>query len=157
MYNLIEDKKRVLLCHSDSRQIKTLCFMSPITIEENSRLDVLKPEGRITIFGKSIRARDIIAYGDIDIHKEEDINFIRRLNLINKDGIMYPTGFNYETGNVIGKIRYEGEEERYLIIDTIDPILNFKLCHCTIGKPEYIIIYKETYLVYGKKLTRIYR
>lgn len=87
--------------------------------------------------GLKIPIDQIVLYGDVDLSKDKDKRMIKRTKLVNDNGFFMYSNFDYETGKVYplnDKIR------RY---NSWDNMKNFKLCHCFIGKPAKIIIYKQ--------------
>ena len=87
-------------------------------------------------FGGIVDETTILTYGEINVTKQNDLNTIKDLKLINQDfGNWIPSSFNYNDATVKTE---EGVVKEYT---TFDPILNFKYCHCRLGKPKRVIIY----------------
>lgn len=89
--------------------------------------------------GADIPAKNIFLYGELDLNNPDDIENIEVFELIGKnmgDNYIY-SNFNYENGTI--------EIENNIIkgYNTWNPLLWFKYCHCLIGKPKRIIVYKE--------------
>lgn len=86
-----------------------------------------------------IPAKNIFLYGELDIENPDDLDNIEMFELIGKnmgDNFIY-TGFNYDDGTI------EVHNNIITGYNTWNPILWFKYCHCLIGKPKRIIVYKN--------------
>lgn len=87
-----------------------------------------------------IRAKDIYLYGKVDFDNDDDLDFIKKFNLINssiKDNNMMHANFNYDNGTcttINGIIK---------TTSTWDAIEWFMYNYALIGKPERIIVYKK--------------
>lgn len=132
--------KRIVLCHSDNCGKKLYTIMETLSKEDEDNIEeLIKHKRHIyfkSVFGDIIDETSILTYGEIDINKKSDIELIKSLKLINEDyGNWIPSNFNYENATV------KTEEGRIKEYSTFNPILNFKYCHCRLGKPKRIIIY----------------
>lgn len=90
------------------------------------------------------KGKDILLYGEINFDSKDDIELIKRKNIINEDGSCIYSNID-QNGNIHtinGKLMW---------YPTFDPIEWFKYCHLLIGKPERIIIYKENTGVYARR------
>jgi len=92
--------------------------------------------------------RNYYLYGDIDITKKEDVDFIRNHRIIQQDhlGMVY-TNFNYDAGNFKQSMIFNGVEyePRNLWGPCTDAIEWFKFNHCLLGKPAKIVIRNAKY------------
>ncbi len=131
--NLFGIRERVMLCRiRDKRDM--VAIMKPISEEEEIELD---NKHQIEINGNIIKQNDIYVYGQLDLDCKEDINYIKKFNLLNTD----------DTGNTIysnidwedGTISFENVPKEYL---TWDNLLWFEYNYLLIGRPERVIIYK---------------
>lgn len=88
--------------------------------------------------GNIIKSKNIYMYGEIDFNNEDDLINIERFNLVGEKPYdnFVPSSFNYDKGSytLINNI-LKGSPTR-------DPIKWFMYCHCLIGKPKRIIVYK---------------
>lgn len=87
--------------------------------------------------GTMIQAKNIYLYGEVDFNNKDDISNIERFNLIDEDGGIIYSNFNYDKGHFI---TIDGIAKSF---PTWNPVLWFKYCHCLIGKPARIIVYKN--------------
>ena len=80
----------------------------------------------------------IYCYGDIDLSDKENVEYIKKFNLINQDDFSNTihSNFNYEKGTV------EYEDKIPKTYSTNDVMLWFKYNYLLIGKPKNILIYK---------------
>lgn len=117
--------------------------MEAITEKEEQRIDnAPKYYGEIRHVrsdGYVVSAKDIYLYGEVDFNNDDDVNNIKRFNLINTDinacNWIY-SNFNFEKGC-------------FTIIDGVvkgSPTWNalrwFMYNYVLIGKPQRIIVYK---------------
>lgn len=135
--------KRIVLCHSDSCGRKLYTVMESLSKEDEDNIEELITHRRHiyfkNAFGGIVDETAILTYGEINVNKQSDLNTIRDLKLVNQDfGSWVPSSFNYNDATVKTE---EGVVKEYT---TFDPILNFKYCHCRLGKPKRIIIYNIT-------------
>ena len=135
--------KRIPLCHSDNYGRKVYTVMESLSKEDEDNIEELIAHRRHiyfkNAFGGIVDETAILTYGEIDINKQNDLNTIKGLKLINQDyGNWVPSNFNYKNATVK---TIEGIVKEYT---TFDPILNFKYCHCRLGKPKRVIIYNVT-------------
>lgn len=135
--------KRVVLCHSDNYGRKLYTVMESLSKEDEDNIEELIAHRRHiyfkNAFGGIVDETSILTYGEINITKQNDLNTIRDLKLVNQDfGNWIPSSFNYNDATVKTE---EGVVKEYT---TFDPILNFKYCHCRLGKPKRVIIYNIT-------------
>lgn len=82
-----------------------------------------------------IPAKNIYLYGKIEF-TNEDINLIKEFDLINSDGEWIYSNFDYDKGC------YTTIDKEHKTYPTYDAVKWFKYCHCLIGKPNRIIVYK---------------
>lgn len=132
--------KRVVLCHSNNCGRKLYTVMESLSKEDEDNIEELIVNRRHiyfkNVFGGIVDETSILTYGEINITKQNDLNTIRNLKLVNQDfGSWVPSSFNYNDATVKTE---EGVVKEYT---TFDPILNFKYCHCRLGKPKRVIIY----------------
>lgn len=132
--------KRVVLCHSNNYGRKLYTVMESLSKEDEDNIEELIAHKRHiyfkNAFGGIVDETAILTYGEINITKQNDLNAIKDLNLINQDfGNWVPSSFNYNNATVKTE---EGVVKEYT---TFDPVLNFKYCHCRLGKPKRVIIY----------------
>ena len=132
--NLLGIRKKAILC-----RIKTLgnfiyTVMRPITEEQEKELDDME---KITIDGITIDKDNIYCYGQFDINNEEDLNYIKKFNIINleADNAVH-SNINYEDGTVT----IEGNIAK--TYSCYDVVKWFKYQYLLIGKPNRIIVYK---------------
>ena len=132
--NLLGIRKKAILC-----RIKTLgnfiyTVMRPITEEQEKELDDME---KITIDGITIDKDNIYCYGQFDINNEEDLNYIKKFNIINleADNAVH-SNINYEYGTVA----IEGNIAK--TYSCYDVVKWFKYQYLLIGKPNRIIVYK---------------
>lgn len=135
--------KRVVLCHSNNCGRKLYTVMESLSKEDEDNIEELIANRRHiyfkNAFGGIVDETSILTYGEINITKQNDLNTIRDLKLVNQDfGSWIPSSFNYNDAIVKTE---EGIVKEYT---TFDPILNFKYCHCRLGKPKRVIIYNIT-------------
>ena len=132
--------KRIVLCHSSSCGKKTFTIMESLSKEDEDNIEELIENKRHIYFKNSVGGivdeDDILTYGEIDLNKESDLNTIMSLKLINQAyGVWIPSSFDYETATIKS---VDAIVKQY---PTFNPILNFKYCHCRLGKPKRVIIY----------------
>lgn len=132
--------KRVVLCHSNNYGRKLYTVMESLSKKDEDNIEELIAHKRHiyfkNVFGGIVDETAILTYGEINITKQNDLNIIKNLNLINQDfGNWVPSSFNYNDATV------KTEECVVKEYTTFDPILNFKYCHCRLGKPKRVIIY----------------
>ena len=132
--NLLGIRKKAILC-----RIKTLgnfiyTVMRPITEEQEKELDDME---KITIDGITIDKDNIYCYGQFDVNNEEDLNYIKKFNIINleADNAVH-SNINYEDGTVA----IEGNIAK--TYSCYDVVKWFKYQYLLIGKPNRIIVYK---------------
>lgn len=137
IYNLLGIRKRTLICCID----KQIVFIEPITEQQETRIDnSYKYFGAIRYeINKDviIEAKDIYLYGELNFTKEEDVNALLKYNLIDdNNGFIIKSNFDYENGCFTTIDKVARQYHTWNVIDVI------KYCHCLIGKPNRIIIYK---------------
>lgn len=131
---------RIVLCHSSSCGKKTFTVMESLSKEDEDNIEELIAHKRHIYFKNSfggiVDETAILTYGEIDLNKQSDLNTIRDLKLVDQDyGSWVPSSFNYETGTIKSVDNIVKE------YTTFNPVLNFKYCHCRLGKPKRVIIY----------------
>lgn len=139
--NVLGIRRKMILCRI--KGVKDKCFnvyVEKITKEQEDNIDkAVNKYGEIKykINDKIlIGAKDIYLYGEININDNNDLNQIKKCNLIDDNGGTIYSNFDYEKGKVTvydNIIRY---------YNTWNTINWFKFCYCLIGKPERIIIYR---------------
>lgn len=118
--------------------------MDCLTDEEEKIMDKRKDSNGQVFYetkdGHIINNNDIILYGDINFDNKEDVELIKRFNLINEDedGNWIYSNFNYDKGNFT---QIDCINKGY---STWNALLWFKFKHCLIGKPNKIIVYKDS-------------
>ena len=139
--NLLGIRQKVILCRIDNINGKyNNVYIEPITEEQELRIDNSQKyynEIRYELKdGTIITSKSIYAYGEINVEDINDINQIKSFNLINSEGGIINSNFNYDKGCSIIK------DNVATYYTTWDPIKWFMYCYCLIGKPNRIIIYK---------------
>lgn len=130
--NLLGIRKRAILCRIDGITT-SLVLISPISEKDEKQLD---DDGYVYIDNNRIDKKDIYCYGEINLSSQDDIEYIRKFNLIDTyNGGNIHSNFDYKKGIVM----YEGVVKTHPTFDVIDW---FKYNYCLIGKPKRIIIYK---------------
>lgn len=132
--------KRVVLCHSNNCGRKLYTVMESLSKEDEDNIEELIAHRRHiyfkNAFGGIVDETSILTYGEINVTKQNDLNTIKDLKLVNQDsGSWVPSSFNYNDATIKTE---KGVVKEYT---TFDPILNFKYCHCRLGKPKRVIIY----------------
>ena len=132
--NLFGIRKKVILCRTKYMGEYTYTVMKEITESQEKELDDLES---INIDNKIISKDNIYCYGEIDISNKEDIDYLKKFNIINLDNENnIHVNYDYEKGNVL----IEGN------IAKMSPTWNvvewFKYNYLLVGKPKRIIIYK---------------
>lgn len=132
--------QRIVLCHFDECGKKVYIIMEPLSKKDEDNIEELIAHKRHIYFknnfGEIIDENNILTYGEINLNKKSDIELIEGLKVVNQDsGNWIPSTFNYDDATVLTQ---DGIIKKYL---TFNPILNFKYCHCRLGKPNRIIIY----------------
>lgn len=111
-------------------------YMQEITERQEKDLDHYEHTHIDTVEGDKNISRELIyCYGEVNPDNQEDINYIKKFNLVNPDGSNIHSNFNYETGEV----EYENIPKFY---HTFDPVLWWKYNYTMLGKPKRIIVYK---------------
>ena len=147
--NLLGIRKKMTLCRIDDIKTKIVTvIMEPITAEQEVHLDkTAEKEGSLKFYhpdGFVIEAKHIYLYGEVDFNNPDDIKNIERFNLINNDdGNFIHSNFDYDKG-----VAYS-TDLKFKEYPTWNPVLWFQYCHCIIGKPERIIVYKRVINKYG--------
>lgn len=118
-------------------------IMTYITAEEEDKIDNLKEQlfkinrGNRTF---SLSYRNIYCYGEIDFNKKEDVETIKKFNILNHlfgVGIPFPAHYNYENHSCISPIR------KYKYAETFDVLDLVKYSHAMLSKPERIVLFKQ--------------
>ena len=138
--SVLGKQQRIALCHFNNGGKKVYTVMEPLSKKDEDNIEELIAHKRHiyfkNVFGEIVDEINILSYGEIDLSKNSDIEHIKDLKLINEDyGNYVPSTFNYDKATVKSK---DGRIKEYT---TYNPILNFKYCHCRIGKPKRVIIY----------------
>lgn len=112
--------------------------MEPISEKQEYEID--DTEKFVLEDGTEIEGKNIMAYGEISLKNDEDINLINKLPIICEDIFsctnIIPTTFDYNKGTIKGINPWS---------HIWDKLLWFKYNYCLIGKPKRIIIYKITF------------
>ena len=140
-WSLLGLRKRRVLALSESKIYKESIIMEPITEKEELRIDrsvkYFESMRHELKNGYIVEGKDIYCYGEIDFNKDEDLELIKRLNLVYEGGNNWvETSFDYESGTITS---IDGISKGSV---TYDPVLWAKYNHVLIGKPQRIIIYK---------------
>lgn len=132
--NLLGIRKKAILCRIKTMGDYSYTIMIGITEAQEKELDELNS---ITIDNKLISKDNIYCYGEIDINNEQDVQYLKKFNIINLDAENpIHSNYNYEEGNVL-------IEGRVVITrPTWDVIEWFKYNYMLIGKPKRVLIYK---------------
>lgn len=138
--SVLGKQQRIVLCHFNNGGKKVYTVMESLSKQDEDNIEELIAHKRYiyfkNVFGEIVDENNILTYGEINLTKNSDIETIKDLKLINQDyGNWIPTTFNYEEATVKPK---NGIIKEYT---TYNPILNFKYCHCRLGKPKRVIIY----------------
>lgn len=124
-----------MLYRSNERGKNGDCVMlRPITKEQEKEIDETEVY-KLTHDGHeiSITKVNILFYGEINLNNKEDVDIIRRKNLIDEN-LRYsqvPHDFDYKLG--------VGDRQQ---APTNDPIQWFKFVHTRLGKPRRVIAYR---------------
>lgn len=132
--NLHGIRKKAILCRTKAMGDIVYTVMKEITEEQEKKLDDVEA---VNIDNKVIGKHDIYCYGQIDINNEEDLNYLKKFNIINLDAENpIHSGYDFDKGTAV----VEGD------IAKTHPCWNaiewFKYNYLLIGKPKRIIIYK---------------
>ena len=138
--SVLGKQQRIALCHFNNGGKKVYTVMEALSKRDEDNIEELVAHKRHiyfkNVFGGIVDETNIISYGEIDLNKASDIEYIKDLKLINEDyGNYVPTTFNYDKATV--KVQ-NGVIKEYT---TYNSVLNFKYCHCRLGKPKRVIIY----------------
>lgn len=132
--------KGMILCRiKDLNGIRNV-YIRPISQEEEDRIDkssIYYGNIRYEREDEIIAANQIYLYGEVNFNNQEDIDVLDAFNLIDYFGSYVYDRFNYDTGTVT-----TDKTEIIKRVLTSDCIARFKFCHCLIGKPERVIVYK---------------
>ena len=132
--NLFGIREKAILSRTKNLGNYIYVVMKSITKEDEKTLD---NEEEININGNIITKDDIYCYGEFDVTNPEDINYVKKFNIINLDNNnQVHSNFDFETGEVI----IEGNIAK--MYDCYDVVKWFKYNYLLIGKPNRIIIYK---------------
>lgn len=132
--NLFGIRERTILSRTKNLGNYIYVVMKSITKEDEKALDDTE---ELNINGNIVTKDDIYCYGEFDITNPEDINYVKKFNIINLDSNnQIHSNFDFETGEVI----IEGNIAK--MHDCYDVIKWFKYNYLLIGKPNRIIIYK---------------
>lgn len=156
-YNILNTKKKTILCRIGTKHDPGVIVMQQITPKEEEEIDNSVNEN---VYKRSrfylnpelfVEGKEILAYGEINLKNEDDINLIRNLPILDDKvmdcGNIIPTTFDYNAGTIDGINPWS---------HTWDNLLWFKYHHCMIGKPERIIIYRISMKNYNR-LDELYR
>lgn len=140
--NLLGIRPSIILCRIEPIKGKPSgVYMEPITEEQEVRIDkAAKYYGEIRYErpdGIIINAKNIYLYGEVNFEDNNDLYQIEKFNLIDNDGNYIYSKFDYDKGCFT---TIDGHAKTY---PTWSPITWFKYCHCLIGKPQRIIVYRN--------------
>lgn len=141
--NLIGIRKRMVLSRIElpRSKKKILVVMHPITEQEEKDIDKAeKLTGAIyykKADGKIVEAKNIYLYGEVDFTNKDDIELIKKFNLIDEEGAFIKTNFDFTNGN------FTTIDKKSMDSITYNSLLWFKYCYYLIGKPTRIIVYKD--------------
>ena len=131
---LLGVRKKAILCRIKVMGNDVYTVMRPITEEDEKALDTYE---KIKLDDKVIVKDNIYCYGEIDVNNPEDVEYIKKFNIINLDANnSVHSDYDYEKGEVI----IEGNIAK--VYDCYDALKWFKYNYLLIGKPKRIIIYK---------------
>lgn len=132
--NLLGIRNKAMLCRTKTMGDYIFTVMRGITESQEKELDELES---IRLDDKIITKDNIYCYGLIDVNNSEDLNYVKKFNIINPDSEnCIHSNYNYEKGNVVIETHIAKTYPTY------NPIEWFKYNYMLIGKPERIIIYK---------------
>ena len=132
--NLFGIREKAILSRTKNLGNYIYVIMKPITKEDEKTLD---NEEELNINGNIVTKDDVYCYGEFDVTNPEDINYVKKFNIINLDNNnQVHSNFDFESGEVI----IEGNIAK--MYDCYDVIKWFKYNYLLIGKPNRIIIYK---------------
>lgn len=132
--NLFGIREKAILCRIKNMGDYVYTVMRGITDEQEKKLDDVEA---INLNGKIVGKADIYCYGQIDVTNEEDLNYLRKFNIINLDAENpIHSGYDYEQGTVFIEGHIAKTKPCWDVIEW------FKYNYLLIGKPERIIIYK---------------
>lgn len=142
--NLLGIRNQVVLCHTESgKNTRVPIIMCPITEQEEKSIDNSTKWYDVIRWKRSdgsiISGKNIYLYGEVDVDKEEDVDYILKYNLIDTEvgsNNWMPANFDYDTGTFTTIDRKRKETS------TWDAYEWFLYNHVLIGKPKRIIIYK---------------
>lgn len=128
----------MILCHIKDIGREKLVFIETITTKEEKEIDdIVNNKGVWIKNDHKINSKNIFFYGEIDLNSDDDLDIIEKNNLVDENGNYIPTTFNYDNEEIT--TNENGCVKQY---PTTDPILWFKYCHCIIGKPKRVVVYK---------------
>lgn len=132
--NLLGIRNKATLCRIKQMGNLVYTVLRPITKEQEEEID---EKEEINFDGTIINKDNIYCYGQFDINNKEDINYIKKFNIINLDD-NNPIYTNYDFNK--GIVSVEGNVIK--TSECYNPIEWFKYKYLLIGKPERIIVYK---------------
>ena len=99
LVNLLGIRNKAILCRIKIIGNYNYTVMRPISEEDEKIID---RDEEINIDGHIITKDNIYCYGEFDVTNPEDINYIKKFNIINLDEInSVHSDFNFEEGNVL--------------------------------------------------------
>ncbi len=119
-------------------------YMKAITEKEEERIDnapkYYGEKRHVLENGIVIPAKDIYLYGEVDFDNPEDIENIKKYNIIdmNATNSIY-SNIDWSKGT------FTTIDNKSKIYSTYDCVTWFKYCYLLIGRPERIIVYKRNY------------
>lgn len=130
-----------MLVHSKGNSNGKGIFMQAITAKEEDKLDRCDQS-------------DIYFYGDIDLDNINDLNNIRKYNLVNNNnlGMLY-TNFDYDKGcfTLVPQLIMGNIENVVKWGSCDDPVTWFKYNYCLLGKPDKIVVYNASSSEYWRR------
>ena len=132
--NLLGIRKKAILCRTKVGGNPIYTVMRPITEQQKKELD---DNERLVIDNITISKDNIYCYGEFNVNNDEDLNYIKKFNIINLDEEnSVHSNLDFETGEVT----LEGNIAK--VYCCYDAIKWFKYQYLLIGKPNRIIVYK---------------
>ena len=137
--------KKVMICRTENIKGNLPVFIESITEEDEKAIEESKSKrgdvNFLTASGEIVDNSRIYMFGEVNLNDKEDLRIIEKYNLINFDGNCIHSNFDYDKGTVEINKWYQ----------TFNPILWFKYCHCLLGKPKRIIVYRTSHKSLKKK------
>lgn len=130
--------KKVMICRTESIKGNLPVFIEAITEDDEKAIEDSKAKrgdvNFLTASGEIVDNSRIYMFGEVDLNTEEDLHIIEKYNLVSPNGNCINSDFDYDKGTVTIDKWYQ----------TFNPIIWFKYCHCLLGKPKRIIVYRTS-------------